>query len=74
MNDFFINKLYKYQCGFRKGFGTHHCLLLMIKRIWKIRDNKEFSAAVFNLLQKAFWCISHELLIAKLNAFGFDIK
>ena len=26
MNDFFKNKLSKYQCDFRKGFGTYYCL------------------------------------------------
>ena len=26
INDFFINKLSKYQYDFRKGFGTQHCL------------------------------------------------
>ena len=31
MNNFFINKLSKYQCGFKKGFGTQHSLLVMIK-------------------------------------------
>ena len=70
MNNFFINKLSRYQCGFRKGFGTQHCLLLMIEKLRKIRDNK----GVFTDLSKAFDCISHELLIAKLNAYRFDIK
>ena len=32
INDFFINKLSKYQCGFRKGFGTQHCILVMIEK------------------------------------------
>ena len=70
MNNFFINKLSRYQCGFRKGFGTQHCLLLMIEKLRKIRDNK----GVFTDLSKAFDRISHELLIAKLNAYRFDIK
>ena len=74
MNKFFINKLSKYQCGFRKGFGTQHCLLVMIEKLPKIQDNKGVFAAVFTDPSKAFDCISHELLIATLNAYGSDIK
>ena len=33
MNDFFTNKLSKYQCGFRKGFGAQHCFLMMIEKL-----------------------------------------
>ena len=74
LNNSFINRPSKYQCGFTKGFGTQHCLLVMIEKPRRIRDNKEIFAAVFTDLSKAFGCISHELLIAKLNAYGFDIK
>ena len=27
--EFFDNILSKFQCGFRNGYGTQHCLLLM---------------------------------------------
>ena len=74
IDDFFINKICKYQCGFRKGFGTQHCLLVMIEKLRKIRDNKGVFTAVFTDLKKSFDCISHELLIAKLNAYEFEIK
>ena len=74
LNNFFINRLSKYQCGFRKGFGTQQCLLVIIEKLRRIRDNKGVFAAVFTDLSKAFLCISHELLIAKLNAYGFVIK
>ena len=60
MNNFFLNKLSKYQCGFRKVFGKQHCLLVMIKKLRKIRDNQGVFAAVFTDLSKAFDCISHE--------------
>ena len=36
--EFFDNILYKFQCGFRKGYETQHCLLLMLE-IWKGATN-----------------------------------
>ena len=39
-----------------------------------IRGNKGVFAAILTDLPKAFDCIPHGLLIAKLNAFGFDKK
>ena len=38
------------------------------------RDNKQFCAAFLTYLSKAFDCICYDLLIAKLNAYGFHKK
>ena len=64
----------KFQCGFRKGFSTQHCLLLMLEK-WKraVDNNKVFGALLTNL-SKAFDCISHDLLIPKLNAYGLSLS
>ena len=62
----------KYQCGFRRDFSTRHALLAMIENINIVRENKEFCAALLTDLSKAFDCICHDLLIIKLNAYGFD--
>ena len=59
MNNFFINKISKYQCGFRKGFWTQHCLLGMIEKLRKIRDDKAVFAAVFTDISKAFLTVFH---------------
>ena len=44
----------------------------MIETIRKTRDNHGVFAAVVTNLSKAFDWISHELLVAKLHAYGFD--
>ena len=62
--------LSKFQCGFRKDFGVQNCLLYMVETIRKTRDNQGVFAAVMTDFSKGFDCISHELLIAKLNAYG----
>ena len=74
INDYFDSILSKFQCGFRKGFSAQHCLLVMIEKFRKARDQKGVFAAVLTDLSKAFDCIPHNLLIAKLQSYGFDKK
>ena len=62
----------KFQCGFRKGFNTQHCLLAMVEKWRKTLDGGGETGAVLTDLSKAFDCIDHNLLIAKLNAYGFE--
>ena len=71
--EFFDNIVSKFQCGFRKGYGTQHCLWLMLE-IWKeATDNNKAFDALLTDLSKAFDCLSHDLWIAKLHAYGIDI-
>ena len=72
MSDYFHDVLSKFQCGFRKGFSAQNCLLFMIETIRKTGDNHGVLAAVMTDLPKVYDCISHELLIAKLNAYSFN--
>ena len=70
LKDHFDKLLSKYQCGFRKGFSTQHCLLAMIEKLRKSLDSGGSSAALLTDLSKAFDCLPHDLLIAKLYAYG----
>ena len=74
ISDYFENILSKYQCGFRKGFSSQHCLLVMIEKWRKSLDKGGSFGALLTDLSKAFDCLPHDLLIAKLHAYGFDFK
>ena len=69
---FFDSILSKYQCGFRRGYSAQHCLITLIEKWKKSADNGGAFGALFTHLSKAFDCLSHELLIAKLGVYGFD--
>ena len=69
----FENIFSKFQCGFRKNFGTQHCLLLMIDKWKKAVDKNKVFGAILTDLSKAFDCICHDLLIAKLHAYGLSL-
>ena len=66
--------LSKYQCGFRKGYSTQHCLLLMLEKWKRVVDNGKIFGILLTDLSKAFDCLFHELPLAKLHAHGFSIS
>ena len=61
----------KQQCGFRKGYSTQQRLLALLEKWKRAVDNGQMFGALLTDLSKAFDCLDHELLIAKLNAYGF---
>ena len=63
----------RYQCGFRKGYSAQQCLLAMIEKWKKTVDNGGVFGALLTDLSKAFDCIPHDLIIAKLEVFGFHM-
>ena len=73
MSEFFDNIVSKYQCDFRKGYSAQHCLLVMKEKWKKVVDNGGAFGALLTDLFKAFDCIPHDLIIAKLEAYDFQI-
>ena len=61
------------QCGFRKGYSTQHCLLNLLEKWKNSVDKGKVFGALLTDLSKAFDCLDHELLTAKLNAYGFTL-
>ena len=59
-------------CGYRKGYNSQYALLAMLEKWKKSYDKGGFGGAVLMDLSKAFDTINHDLLIAKLHAYGFD--
>ena len=67
----FVNeKLFKYKSGYRKGYNTQYALMVLIEKWKQSLDNHGYAGAVIMDLSKAFDTINHELLIAKLHAYG----
>ena len=68
MND----KLSIYQCGFRKGMSAQNCLIFLVEYWKKSLDSNGKAGVLLTDLSKAFDRLVHDLLIAKLSAYGFD--
>ena len=56
--------------AFRKGFGCQTTLLHLLEDWHRTLDDLKYVAAILMDLSKAFDCLSHDLLTAKLTAYG----
>ena len=67
----FLNSfLSKYLCGFCRGYSCQYALLNMLLQWQKSLSNSDKVGAILMDLSKAFDCLPHDLLIAKLAAYG----
>ena len=72
VSEYIDKHLLPFLCGYRKGFNTQTALLSLLEKWKSTLDKNEFAGAVFMDLSKTFDTINHELLIAKLNGYGFS--
>ena len=70
----FIDKhkiLYINQYGYRAGFSTTLALIDVVDTIKMAVNRNEYAMGIFLDLEKAFDTINHEILLAKLDHYGF---
>ena len=74
INSFIDSKLSTFLSAYRKSYSTQHVLIRLIEE-WKQKlDRNYVVGAILMDLSKAFDSIPHDLIIAKLYAYGIDFE
>ena len=74
ITSFIDSKLSSFLSAYKKMCNTQHVLLRLIEE-WKNKVDKNYVVgAILMDLSKAFDCMPRDLRIAKLAAYGFDLK
>ncbi len=72
LKEYFKNIFNKLLCAYRKRYGCNHVVIKLIEE-WKAAlDTNLFAGTILMDLSKAFDCMPHGLLIAKLKAYGLS--
>ena len=74
MGAYFENIFSPYLSGFRKRYGCQHVLMRMTEKWRTTLDNKKVIAALSMDLSTAFDSLPHDILIAKIHAYGFEMS
>ena len=71
---YFKSILSELRSAYRKKYSCQHVLLRMIETWRKCLDENEIVGTTLMGLSNAFDCLPHDLLVAKLEAYGLDTK
>ena len=74
LTSYFKSILSEFRSAYRKQYSCQHVLLRMIETWRKCLDENKIVGASLTDLSKAFNCLPHDLLVAKLKAYGLDTK
>ena len=66
------DKLSNLLTGFRKNHSAQLCLMYMLQNWKNMLDKGGYTCAMFMDLSKPFNTVHHDLMIAKLGAYGFS--
>ena len=72
LQEYSNNFLDEVLCGFRKAHNTQHALFKLLQSWQKLLDCGGFVGTILMDLSKAYDCMPHELLIAKLHCYGVN--
>ena len=65
------NILSQSQYGFRKNHSSYMALMTLFDKVSEAIDKNEYSVGIFIDLSKAFDTLDHNILLNKLNVYGF---
>lgn len=74
MQQYFDNELSKYHCSFSKGYNLQHCPITIVEKRFESVDKGDAFGILLTNLWKAFDCLPHMFLIAKIHAYSFAMK
>ena len=66
------NLLSANQHGFRTGKSTTTAIFDMLKTLFEIWNDKNYSCCIYIDFSKAFDCLDHKILLSKLKLYGLD--